>query len=79
MDCPNLCRISEGTCNYCCSHYTVSNNFYRAMRPENGQYVTGYLVRSKKDNRIEGILNKDVHFYELTWIDETSLEKVKSD
>lgn len=48
---PNLCRISEGTCNYCSSHYTVSKDFYRAKRAANGQYVTGYLVKSKKDNK----------------------------
>lgn len=75
MDCNNLCYRSERTCLYCKENYDVSSEFYRAKRPANGLYVTGYLVRNK-DGVIQGILNKNNHFAELAWIDNSTLEKV---
>lgn len=48
MDCTNLCFHSEQTCEHCKKNYIVSSEFYRAKRPTNGQWVTGYLVKNKK-------------------------------
>ncbi len=76
MKCENLCFRSEQSCVYCKENYDVSSGFYRAERPVNNQYVTGYLVRDKKTNKIAGILNKDNDFNELAWIKEDTLEKV---
>ena len=75
MECSNLCFHSEQTCSYCKKNYDVSSDFYRAKRPINGYYVTGYLVKNK-NGEIEGILNKANHFCELAWIDENTLEKI---
>lgn len=75
MECTNLCYRSEQTCAYCKANREVSSEFYRAKRPANGCWVTGYLVKNK-EGRIEGILNKNNHFHELAWIDESTLEKV---
>lgn len=75
MECNNLCFHSEQTCEHCKKHYDVSSEFYRAKRPANGYWVTGYLVKNK-NGEIEGILNKNNHFYELAWIIEDTLEKV---
>lgn len=76
MECNNLCFHSEKQCEYCRKNHDVSSEFYRAKRPANGQWVTGYLVKNK-EGRIEGILNKDNHFYELAWIIEDTLEKIE--
>ena len=75
MDCNNLCYCSERICLYCKENYEVSSEFYRAKRPANRLYVTGYLVRNK-DGVIQGILNKNNHFAELACIDNSTLEKV---
>lgn len=75
MDCNNLCFHSEQTCAYCKANHEVSSEFYRARRPANNQWVTGYLVKNK-NGEIEGILNKSNHFHELAWIIEDTLEKV---
>lgn len=75
MECNNLCFHSEQTCEYCRKNHDVSSEFYRARRPANNQWVTGYLVKNK-EGRIEGILNKSNHFHELAWIIEETLEKV---
>ena len=74
MECTNLCFHSEQTCEYCKKNYDVSSEFYRAKRTANNQWVTGYLVKNEKGN-IKGILNKDNHFYELAWINDSTLEK----
>jgi len=75
MDCNNLCFYSEQHCEYCKKNYDVSSDFYRSKRPVNGCYVVGYLVKNKQ-GEIQGILNKNTHFAELAWIDETTLEKL---
>ena len=75
IECTNLCYHSERTCNHCKKNYDVSSEFFRAKRPANGCWVTGYLVKSK-DGKIEGILNKNNRFHELAWIDDSTLEKV---
>lgn len=75
MECNNLCFHSEQTCEYCKANQEVSSEFYRARRPANNKWVTGYLVKNKK-GEIEGILNKNNHFQELAWIIEDTLEKV---
>lgn len=74
MKCNKLCFHSEQTCRYCQAHYDVSADFYRAKRPKNGAWVVGYLVKDK-NGKIEGILNKDTHFYELAWICSETLEQ----
>ena len=72
MECNNLChRVS--VCEYCKKHYNVSDVFYKAKRQITNGYVVGYLVRNKNEE-IQGILNKDSHFYELAFIDETTIE-----
>lgn len=76
MECSNQCFHNKRTCSWCKENRDVSSDFYRAKRPANGYYVTGYLVKDK-EGRIEGILNKDTQFYELAWIDESTLEKVE--
>ena len=76
MKCDNLCFHSEQTCKHCKANYEVSSEFYRAKRPANGHWVTGYLVKNKS-GKIEGILNKDNHFYELAWIVESTIEKIR--
>ena len=75
MECSNLCFHLERTCEHCKKNYDVSSEFYRAKRPANNQWVAGYLVKNK-NGAIEGILNKDNHFYELAWIDNSTLEEV---
>lgn len=75
MECSNLCFHNEQTCSYCRKNRDVSSDFYKARRPVNGHYVTGYLVKNK-NGEIEGILNKDNHFCELAWIDENTLEEI---
>ena len=75
MECNNLCQMWNRTCEYCKKNYDVSEDFYKAKRPANGHWVTGYLVKNKK-GQIEGILNRDNQFYELAWIDEKTLESV---
>jgi hypothetical protein len=76
MSCNNLCFHSEQTCAYCRANHEVSSEFYRAKRPANDCWVTGYLVKNK-NGEIKGILNKDNHFYELAWIIEDTLEEVR--
>lgn len=75
MDCNNLCYHSEQICLHCKENYDVSTEFYRAKRPANGHWVTGYLVKNKNGD-IQGMLNKNNHFAELAWIDNSTLEKV---
>lgn len=75
MNCDNLCFHSEQHCEYCKKNYDVSSGFYRGKRPANGCYVAGYLVNNKQ-GKIQGILNKNTHFAELAWVDESTVEKV---
>lgn len=75
IECDNLCFHSEQTCTYCKKNYDVSHEFYRARRQVNSNLVVGYLVKNK-NGRIEGILNKSNHFFELAWIVDSTLEKV---
>ena len=76
MDCNNLCRMIDSRCDYCKQNYDVSSNEYRAKRPANDQYVYGYLVKDKNGN-IQGILNKNIHYAELAWIKEETLEAIE--
>lgn len=75
MDCKNLCFRSEVQCEYCRKNYIVGSDFYRARRPANNQWVTGYLIKNLKGELL-GILNKTNSFNELAWILEGTLEKV---
>lgn len=78
MECKNLCRGNNDTCNYCKRNYIVSNDEYKAKREVNNVYVYGYLVKDKK-GKIQGILNKDTHYAELAWIDENTIERICSE
>lgn len=73
VDCSNLCSHSEDTCLHCKENYDVSKEFYIAKRLSVEEYVVGYLVKDKEGN-VKGILNKTSDFYELAWIDESTIE-----
>lgn len=76
-ECNKLCKRSQRVCDYCKEHFIMSDVFYRAKRVTNSEYVTGYLVRSKKDGKVEGILTDASNFNELAFIDESTLEEEK--
>lgn len=71
--CNNLCYHSDETCKYCRENWIISKEFWKAKRMHNDTIVAGYLVKGK-DGNVEGILNKYVHFYELAYIDESTLQ-----
>lgn len=76
MECKNQCNHSKETCEACKKNYDVSSEFYTGKRPQNGQSVTGYLVKDKKGH-IQGILNKDTRFYELAYVDEKTVREAE--
>ena len=75
MECNNLCRIVS-ICEYCKNHYNVSGVFYKAKKQVTDGYVIGYLVKNK-NGEVQGILNKDSDFYELAFINESTIEIYK--
>ena len=75
MECNNLCR-TVSICEYCKNHYNVSDAFYKAKRQVTDGYVIGYLVKNK-NGEVQGILNKDSGFYELAFINESTIEIYK--
>ena len=74
MKCNNLCKtfVHKETCEHCQENYIVSSEFYRAKRASCDHYVTGYLVKDK-EGKVQGILNKDMDFQELAYINETTI------
>ena len=50
--------------------------FYKAKRQVTDGYVIGYLVKNK-NGEVQGILNKDSDFYELAFINESTIEIYK--
>lgn len=78
VECPNQCRnyVSKDTCRYCKQNRIVSTDRYSAMRVTGIEKITGYLVKDKKDDAIIGILNEDVYYAELAYVDENTLEPV---
>ena len=56
--------------------YIVSDVFYKAKRQVTDGYVIGYLVKNK-NGEVQGILNKDSGFYELAFINESTIEIYK--
>ena len=75
MECNNFCR-TVSIYEYCKNHYNVSDIFYKAKRQVADDYVIGYLVKNK-NGEVQGILNKDSDFYELAFINESTIEIYK--
>ena len=72
-DCPNLCSGSKEHCEWCKANSDVSHEYYTAKRVLSGEWVTGYLVKDKETQKIEGILNSANDFAECAFIDESTL------
>ena len=75
MECKNLCKSyrSESACKSCKKDRIVSEEFYVAKRANSDEEVRGYLVTNRHNGWIEGILNADTDFYELAFIDDSTL------
>lgn len=77
MSCNKLCKMNEKQCQYCKKTYIVSDEFWRAKRASFNEYVVGYLVKNKSNGAVAGILTSASQYYELAFVDESTLEIYK--